>query len=478
MTTTLARATTSPASQVRLDPVLTLSLGQRVGQLRAMPVGLGPGAPRAFLAAYSADFENDPSMEMFFYPTDTLKLALFDERGDVLWRKDLGRGVVPGLWFCPVFAFDLDGDRADEIWFVNNLNTQHPFGLSGYQLERLDPHTGQTTGQWPWPKLPGEQNLSHTFRNFILGGASHGEPVLVTAQGTYGHMQFQAWRIGPNGDLIPRWTHEVTRDAPGARGSHMCAVADLNEDGVDELLWGERCIELDTGRELFTADRDSYRGHSDIAQPWLDRSDGTWRFFACRESDRPAAPRVCMYDARGNRLWGHVDEGHMDIGWVARLGLGRTGEPGEYVAMSIRIGQKFCGPDGRWHNGTEEFSWDARTGEPLPLPFSAYRTIPVDLDGDGFHEIVRGQPSGDGEVWDARGTPLGSVSGPVAMASKLLDLPGEQLLSYREDGTVQLWADRNANDAPAALARYAHSFYRTNQRLTGAGYNLINLAGI
>jgi hypothetical protein len=183
-----------------------------------------------------------------------------------------------------------------------------------------------------------------------------------------------------------------------------------------------------------------------------------------------------MYDAQGRRLWGHVDEGHMDIGWVARLG--EAGQPGEYVAMSIRIGQKFCGPDGRWHQGTEQFSWDARTGEPLELPFNAYRTIPVDLDGDGRHEIVRGQPSGDGEVWDRHGERVGNVDGAVAMASKLLDLPGEQLLSYAEDGTVRLWTDRNAVDSPEALARYAHPFYRTNQRLTAVGYNLINLGGI
>src|SRR6266545_2652767 len=159
MTTTLTHEAGTASAQISLEPVFTVSLGQQVGQLRAMPVSLGAGAPRAFLAAYSAEFENDPSMEMFFYPTDTLKLALFDEGGDILWRKDLGRGGVPGLWFCPVFAFDLDGDGADEVWFVNNLNTQHPFGLSGYQLERLDPRTGQTTGQWPWPRLPGEQNL-------------------------------------------------------------------------------------------------------------------------------------------------------------------------------------------------------------------------------------------------------------------------------------------------------------------------------
>jgi len=46
------------------------------------------------------------------------------------------------------------------------------------------------------------------------------------------------------------------------------------------------------------------------------------------------------------------------------------------------------------------------------------------------------------------------------------------------DGTIRIWADRNAADTPAAQARYAHPFYRAHQRLTATGYNLINLTGL
>ena len=146
--------------------------------------------------------------------------------------------------------------------------------------------------------------------------------------------------------------------------------------------------------------------------------------------------------------------------------------------MSIRIGQKFCGPDGRWHNGTEQFAWDARTGAPMELPFNGYKTIPVDLDGDGFHEIVRGAPSGDGEVLTGAGERIGSVGGAVAIAAKLLDAPGEQLLSYHEDGGVRIWADRNAEDSAVASERYVSPLYRANRKLTGSGYNLNALAGL
>lgn len=438
---------------IELEPLLELSLGSPVGQLRACPVRLGEGAPAAVLAAYCADFDVDPYVEMFFFPTDTLKLVVFTEEGDVLWRRDLGPGVVPGMWFCPILAFDLDSDGTDEVWFVNNLNAQHPLGLSGYHLERLDARTGETTGRWPWPDRGVGQSLSSTFRNFIRGGRVHGRPVLVTAQGTYGDMFLQGWSAG----MKPRWEHCIGADEPGARGSHMAPITDLDGDGIEEIMWGERCIELDTGRELFCADRDAYRGHSDIIQPVL-APDGRWFVYTCRESDGDASPRVVLFDAAGRRVWGHVDRGHMDMGWVARLG-----PSGEKLATAIRIGHKTCGPDGRFHQDRDEFVFDVMTGEPRDLPFSVYHTIPVDVNGDGLHELVRGIPGGNGDVLDRDGNVVGSVGGPVAMACKFLDRPGEQLLAYYPDGAVRVWGDRNAEDTDAALARYAHPFYQVNR---------------
>lgn len=131
--------------RIDLRPVMQVGLGQQVGQLRAAPVQLGAGEPKAVVAAYCADFDVDPYIEMFFFPGDTLKLALIAEDGQILWRRDLGRGVVPGMWFCPVLPFDLDGDGVDEIWFVNNLDPDHPLGVSHYCLERVDARTGKTT---------------------------------------------------------------------------------------------------------------------------------------------------------------------------------------------------------------------------------------------------------------------------------------------------------------------------------------------
>lgn len=396
-------------------------------------------------------------------------MMLFNEYGEVLWKRDLGRGVVPGVWFCPVLAFDVDGDGVDEIWYVNNKNPQHPLGLSSYCLERLDSLTGMTTGQWKWPNYGGAQDLSHVFRNFILGGYVEGQPVLVTAQGTYGSMFLQGYKAG----MESIWETVIREDEPGARGSHMTPVVDLNSDGIDELMWGERCIELKNGKELFCCDRDTYNGHSDIIQPVLDKDSGKWFIFTCREGDDKAAPRIVLYDSEGQRVWGDVELGHIDMGWVARLG-----EKGEFVSMGIRIGHKICGPDGRYHQGMDEFSYQALSGIPYRLPFSLYKTIPVDLNGDGIHELVQGAPGGNGKVMDRAGNVIGNIGGAVALAAKLLDHPGEQLLSYSSDGYIRIWGDANASDSEEAQERYQHPYYKAAMRVAANGYNLCNLGGL
>ncbi|MFW6189411.1 MAG: hypothetical protein ACOC7T_03175 [Planctomycetota bacterium] len=455
---------------VELEAMMEVDLEQPLGQMRAVPVETG-GGPPALLLVYSACAEVDPYHEMFFFPTDTLKLLLLTPEGEVAWRRELGRGVVPGMWFCPVFPFDLDGDGAEEVWFVNNLDDDHPLGLSSYRLERIDARDGRTTGRWPWRHDCTDQSPSHLFRNFILGGHVGEQPVLVTAQGTYGDMFLQGWDPG----VEPRWDWSVGQEDPGARGSHMCPIVDLDGDGRQQVMWGERCIELDAGRERFCADRDAYRGHSDVVQPVFDREAGEWLLYTCRESDPGASPRVVTYEARGETVWGAVEEGHMDMGWVARIG-----EAGRPVAMAVRIGQKTAGPGGFAREGVEEFAFDAISGEPLDLPFGVYGTVPVDLNGDGCHELVRARSGtgADGAVVDRRGRRWGTVQGAVALACKMMEHPGEQLLTWLKEGTVRITADRVAEDAPAARRRFRHPLYAANRRLGASGYNLHAATGI
>ena len=458
-------------SQINLKKLLQFDIGHPIGQLRALPVAMGHSEPNSILLIYSEDAEIDPYIGMFFFPKGTTRLKLINNQGKELWTRDLGPGMVSGIWFLPVFSFDLNQDGFDEIWLVNNKDPEHPMDFRQYVLESMDALTGQVLDQKPWPRVEEKQSMSHKYRNFILGGYVNAEPVLVTAQGTYGPMQMQCW----NSDLSLRWEQKIdpAQDG-GALGSHVCPVVDINNDGMDEFMWGERCISMNTGEELFCADRENWHAHSDIVQPVLDWQHNKWYIHTCRESNTESPPRIVVYDDAGKIVWSALDHGHIDTGWAARLG-----DSGEPIVLGVRVGKKIRTAEGEHRTGIEPFTFHAFSGTEYSLPFNAYTTIPVDLNGDGIHELVRGYFEGNGDVVDRHGALLGNVGGLVAMASKFMDRPGEQILSYsHKSGRIAVWADANAKDSDAALLRYHHPFYKVNQKLTACGYNLFNLGGL
>lgn len=453
-----------------LQVIAEVNLGIPIGQLRAVPVSLGKDQPEAIAVMYSEEAEVDPWEGMFFFPKHTLKLAVFTTSDlKLLWKKDLGEGVVPGIWFSPLFAFDLDQDGKDELWIIGNQNPEHPLNFAHYVLQKLHPETGDILSEIPWPRPEVPQGMSALYRHFIMGGYVKGEPVLLTAQGTYGPMRIQAW----NKDLEQRWEHYIPADAKGALGSHVTPVVDINNDGIDELLWGERAIELDKGQQLFCADEDSWEGHSDIIQPIFNYADNIWTIFTCRETLRTTYPRVVLYDQTGKRIWADLENGHMDTGWAARLG-----DHGEPYVLGVKVGLKTRTAEGEMRTDVTEYTYKAYSGERIDLGFDVYTTIPVDLNGDGIHELVKGYFEGNGDILDRKGNVIGNIGGLSAMASKFADLPGEQILSYSKDGWLRIWADKNARDEPNALRRYNHPFYKTNRNQTGNGYNLFNLGGI
>lgn len=452
---------------IDLKSVVEIDLQVKIGQFRAVPVNVS--GKKAICALYSEEAEVDPYIGMFFFPKNTLKIIMFDELGKILWRRDLGKGMVPGVWFSPIYSIDLNQDGNDEIYIINNQDPEHPLDYRKFVLEQINAASGEVTGQWKWKEPVPSQDMGRIYRNFIFGGYVKGKPVLITAQGTYGPMSIQAW----DGNMKQLWEHNIPADAKGCIGSHVTPVVDINNDGVDEILWGERCIEMEKGTELFCGDIDRWEGHSDIIEPVLDKQTNKWYFFTCRESFIKQSPRLVFYDQNGGIVWEDLDEGHMDTGWSARIG-----EDGSPVVLGVKIGEKIRAEGGEHRTKVTEYTYDALSGKRIKLGFDVYTTIPVDLNGDGIHELVKGYFEGDGTVIDNKGKIIGNVGGLVAMASKFTSREGEQILSYSKDGKVRIWADVNAKDSGTAKQRYKHPFYEVNRRQTGNGYNLFTLGGI
>lgn len=448
-----------------LTPAVQFSVGSKMKQFRFVPFALGK--ERAFLVVHSACAEVDPYHKMFFLPTDTLKLTAFDSRGRRLWQRDLGGGMIPGIWFCPVLPFDLDGDGVDEVYLVDNKDTDHALNFEGFVLERLSGRTGEVLARWPWSKLDDRQPMSHKYRNFIVGGFSKGRQRLVCCQGTYEDLQFQCY----DSQMKQLWSRRVERADPGARGSHMCPVIDIDSDGRDELLYGERCMDIDTGRDIWIADADGWHGHSDVIQPTLDLQTGRWSVYTCRESDTPSRG-VVMFDDHGKELWGRRGMGHMDMGWTARLR-----DDGGHLCYALEIGQKSAGPGGFQRGNVVEYLFDMEGG-PLKVEFPLFMTLPVDFDGDGLHELMYTGGERRALVVSRRAEPLYQLEGEPAYGGKLLDAPGEQIVTWDGEGNVRIYACDRASDTPAAKRRYEHPYYAACRRLWAVGYNKANLGGL
>lgn len=458
------------AAPIDLAVLAEIDLEQPIAQFRAVPVELGSNQLPAVAALYGSDAEIDPYIGMFFFPKSTLKLAVFDVTGRIKWKRDLGPGVVPGIWFCPIFAFDLDEDGVDELYFVNNKDPEHPLDYRQYVLEQVDANTGRTMHQQPWPQPKDASSMSHSYRHFIAGGRVDGKAVLVAIQGTYGTHTLHAYGAG----LKPLWQSTFDpAQVGGALGSHVTPVIDINQDGNDEIFIGERCLSLRDGKGLFCCDREAWKGHSDIIQPVYSHAEDRWYVWTCRESFENHPPRLAFFDDRGQRLWSAVDSGHMDTGWAARLG-----PKGEPLVLGVKVGQKVRTSEGERRTGVVEYVFEPFSGKPYELGFKVYTTIPVDVNGDGIHELVKGYFEGDGTVLDREGRILGKTDGLSAIHSQFAGKAGEQILSYHANGKARIWYDRKAIDTPAAQARYRSHFYRINQKLSGVGYNLFNLGGI
>ena len=443
--------------------VLEFNVGTPISTFRSVPVQLNASGGTGILIAYTEKpAGGSPSSEFFTLPQGTLSLVMFDLTGKQLWRRELGRNVIPNTNFVPVLPFDLDGDGVEEVWYIDNSDPELPLKTTAFIVQSLDANTGKAMRSFPWPTTTKSQPMGNLFRNFLLGTYAGGKPILVTGQGTY---QYGPMALtGYDSNLKRIWRTDIPVGAPGPRGSHMSAIADMDMDGDDDILWGERCIRARDGKILFMPE--GYTGHSDIVQPVMDWENKRWNLYCCRENGE--TPRLVYMDNQGKTIWSDL-EGHVDKGWVARFT-----ENGEWICTALEIGRKY--KEGREviRENQKEFAYQLATGEPIELPFKgATSAKPIDFNGDGIHELYY-----KNQIRDVRGN-QSRINGSVSHVSHFMDYPGEQIITHTSDGTIRVWANAEGGpDSPQATRRYEHPFYKRNQKLTAVSANDDNLSGL
>lgn len=438
------------------------NLGVKAQTVRSCEVNLGYETGRLFV--YSESPNSDPCDSYFTFHKYPVHIAMYGEQGNQIWHKELGMGVIPGVWFLPFVAHDMDGDGVDEIWFINNP-TDKPLLIRGKYVERLDARTGETIGKYDFPGENGAYEIMvEAYRHMLIAGKVNGEPVLVMQQGTYRNMYFQCY----NADMSLRWERIISAD-DGPRASHHVPVFDINNDGIDEILFGERAISLDNGEDIFCVDRDKFFGHSDVVQPFYDPKSKKGYLFTCRENgDYEGCPRVVMTDFDGNHVWEDIYTDDVSI-W------GRGHIHGGYVFSAKPDYRKIAVAK---HANGEVYIFDAISGERTDYPADLRWLRPIDLNGDGYHEFLFWQEGHmNARVHNADGKLVCCTGGEIICIGKWYGFAGEQFLAYyTEEGVVRLWGDADAADTPIFKERRSNEYFANLNKQTGNGYNWLPTA--
>ncbi|MHC4736725.1 MAG: rhamnogalacturonan lyase family protein, partial [Planctomycetota bacterium] len=121
----------------------------------------------------------------------TYKLEAYLNNGTFLWRKDLGPGIEPGIWYSPFVVYDFDGDDKAEVAVKTGPEDARESdgrvrkgpewcsileGMTGAEITRAD---------WP-PRDPRLGDYNRTNRNQMGMAYLDGKiPCLLVARGTY-----------------------------------------------------------------------------------------------------------------------------------------------------------------------------------------------------------------------------------------------------------------------------------------------------
>ena len=175
-------------------------------------------------------------------------------------------------------------------------------GKTGRELARdkfIDRETSESWGDGYWKR-------ACSFRVGVGCFDATGLPSVVLGRGVYAHSVIEAWDYR-DGRLSRRWRFDTNDGRTGrdgkphstyaAQGNHSFNVADLDGDGLDEVMYGSMAVD-DDGIGLWN----TQLGHGDANHvgKFLPQREGL-QVYHCLETGRTM---VALHDARdGSVIW-------------------------------------------------------------------------------------------------------------------------------------------------------------------------------
>ncbi|WP_117209549.1 CBM35 domain-containing protein [Allorhizocola rhizosphaerae] len=196
--------------------------------------------------------------------------------GQRLWRIDLGRNIRAGAHYTQFQVYDYDGDGRAEVAMktadatvsgtgqvIGNGSANHRnadgYILTGPEyLTMFDGLTGAIRSTVNYVPARGNvaswgDSYGNRVDRFLAATAyvDGQRPSLIMARGYYTRAVIAAWDFR-NGTLTQRWVYD-SGNSGGAygQGNHNLSVADVDNDGRDEIIYGAATIN-DNGSLLYS----------------------------------------------------------------------------------------------------------------------------------------------------------------------------------------------------------------------------------
>jgi hypothetical protein len=388
---------------------ISIDIGEAIGQARVVTGDLTGDGEMEIVAVHSKNWDIDPNKKWWKKSEDTIKVTAFRKNGSRLWQIDLGWGIEAGGNYSPIVLWDLDADGRSEVVLKTN-KSNNPKEYKSERLTLLEGVSGKIIREVSWPTtqdLGGQYN--NDSRNFLAIAHLDGKnPYIIAARGIYNTQRIWAY----DNQLNFVWERVIGRDNNALKnilnykekikrvlarikkdrnhGSHSLPVADIDDDGKEEILWGEHCLD-EYGKDKWIIERTPYRGHPDVVfVADIFPSNPGKEIYYCREgwySEKGKKKKsdkvgLLVADNKGQTIWAKWGFFHVDGGWAGRLIPGK--EKMQFYAFDLKD-KKISEEGGEQHAYIKHYLFDSE-GETIGNP-DWHRSIPLDWDGDGYSEV-------------------------------------------------------------------------------------------
>ncbi len=456
-----------------------------------------------FIVKRPCDLQLDTSQSNCFEALDA-----YDRFGTRLWWIDMGPNMCSGpdeQWDCIAYDWDLDGKaevllRGADNMIIHSANGDYQIGdmtvdtrgtvLSGSQsytnqgaeyLLYLNGETGEPyaigdgdTPYWiDYPNPRGEvlNNSSNWGDNYGHRATKHyfgapyldgRHPSIFLGRGCYTKHLFKAFDVDPTTHkLTQRWAWECTDSSSEwyGNGFHNFAIADVDWDGKDEIVFGSMIID-DSGNGLCTTGL----GHGDAqhCSNFDPYRHGQQQFTCCEDN-----PNMQYYDATTGEMFyrsvGTDDDGRCLMGNFTNDypgSVGRSTNTGWIGATSHKVidglnGDSFID----WADLNQRIYWD---GDLLDEYF----------DSPGTEKEGRIYKAGSGTMYMFSSSLCanGSKNDPGAIADIFGDWREELVMRSNDDKYILVYTTPVYTEYALPTLWHDHQ-YRNSIVWQSVGYN-------